>query len=296
MTVFHYSEEEGIITIVKDNFVAKDINVSKPAFITGEKFIYDIIQKEKTVNGLVLELTAEDIAAMEKYIADYVEIANAAIKAAPERHFVNKYGRYIGTVSTSETDQEVESMPIDTALYFYSEGKWVLGYSVDIVSGKLVQDGVKCADDVCYIDRALVNMEACTACQSYDFVTKQVVIDLVLAKNTKNAKMSAAMQAEVADATSSLGGFGYYEVASFPFQVAEAKAFKLDPTAQTEFIDELLVSRGFEGETKEILANKILDKYSVWRKVYTTALGKYHRKVKELESATTLEQVVAVSW
>jgi uncharacterized protein YtpQ (UPF0354 family) len=104
------------------------------------------------------------------------------------------------------------------------------------------------------------------------------------------------MQAEIAEQTSSLGGFGYYEVVSFSYQVEEADKYLADKSADTPFINALLAARNFEGETKDSLVAKIKEKASNWAVYYAGQLGKYHRKVKELEDATTLDAIIAVSW
>lgn len=294
MTIFYYAN--GIATIIKNDFVARDVVIAKPAFVQAESFIHDLAIKERITDGVGSELTDEDIKAMEAFIDAYILDKSTVVPdAAVIKHYVNVNGLYLGNSKINDTDVEVPSAPIADNKYFWNGTEYILGYCVNATTGGLIMDAVVPGEFI-YIDRTLINHNACTACQVYDFETKTIIVNLNIARSMCNKKLTTAMQTEISNKISVVGGFGPYETVSHWAQVAETNAYIADNNAPTPFIDTLLTARNFTGETKEILVGKIKAKADAWNVYYPTLLGKYHNKVKELEEASTLDAITAITW
>lgn len=75
----------------------------------------------------------------------------------------------------------------------------------------------------------------------------------------------------------------YSEIASWDKQEQEARALLADSTASTPFIDKLVLARGL-GETREILAGKIVANADIYASEAARLLGEYQKKVKEIEA------------
>lgn len=82
---------------------------------------------------------------------------------------------------------------------------------------------------------------------------------------------------------------------SWPIQLSEAESFASDPTALTPFLDALLVARGF-GETKAELAAKVQEKNQAYSGMSATLTGKRHALERQIDTATTVEQLQAITW
>lgn len=80
------------------------------------------------------------------------------------------------------------------------------------------------------------------------------------------------------------------EIASWDKQESEARAWTIDNAVSTPFIDALLAGRNL-GENKEELVTKIIKKADAYKTFYGQLLGKFHAKQKELEAATTIEEL-----
>lgn len=82
---------------------------------------------------------------------------------------------------------------------------------------------------------------------------------------------------------------------SWPIQLAEAESLAADPAALTPFLDALLVARGF-GETKAELAAKVQEKNQAYSAMSATLTGKRHALERQIYTATTVEQLQAITW
>lgn len=74
-------------------------------------------------------------------------------------------------------------------------------------------------------------------------------------------------------------------------QEAEARALQENPEAETPVLSMLVVERGIEGETVEILAAKVMAHAEHWRTVYAHLTGQQQRMHAEVSALDTVEAV-----
>jgi len=86
------------------------------------------------------------------------------------------------------------------------------------------------------------------------------------------------------------------ELASWPKQEEQARAWNADNTVVTPLIDGLLTGRAIAGETKQILVDKIIQNADAYEAAYAPVLGNYQSKMKLITAATTSTQVDAIVW
>ena len=83
------------------------------------------------------------------------------------------------------------------------------------------------------------------------------------------------------------------EVDTFTKQEREAVAWLADNTAPTPFVDGMLVTRNIE---KAELMNRIIAKADAFADATGQLTGKRQTLEKQIESATTVEEVEAIQW
>ena len=86
-----------------------------------------------------------------------------------------------------------------------------------------------------------------------------------------------------------------HEMTSWGKQVSQARAWVADNTVLTPFIDNLLTARSL-GETKEILVGKIIANADAYEIAYAKLLGKFQKLTRQVEDATTVEEIDAIMW
>lgn len=87
-----------------------------------------------------------------------------------------------------------------------------------------------------------------------------------------------------------------FERESWPKQEAEAKAFSIEQSSQTPYIDKLALSRGIP---REILLTKVLEKVSLYEEAHAHLTGIRQAKedaLKALPEDCTLEDIEAITW
>lgn len=87
-----------------------------------------------------------------------------------------------------------------------------------------------------------------------------------------------------------------FERESWPKQEAEAKAYSLDQSSQTPYIDTLAISRGVP---RELLLAKILEKVSLYEVAHAHLTGLRQAKedaLKALPADCTIEDIEAITW
>lgn len=87
-----------------------------------------------------------------------------------------------------------------------------------------------------------------------------------------------------------------FERESWPKQEAEAKAYSLDQSSQTPYIDTLAISRGIP---REMLLAKILEKVSLYEVAHAHLTGLRQAKedaLKALPADCTIEDIEAITW
>lgn len=109
----------------------------------------------------------------------------------------------------------------------------------------------------------------------------------------KSKKLNA-INAEYEQNVLNIANVGKDEMATWPKQEAEAKAWLADNSSATPVIDNLLIGRSALGESKAELVAKIIANADAYSVAYPKVLGLYQAKQKALEACTTLEQVLAL--
>lgn len=110
-------------------------------------------------------------------------------------------------------------------------------------------------------------------------------------RNVKQGQFSGAYQAAI---RAMAGNTDPAEMASWTKQEAEARAWVADNNAVTPIIDNLLIGRSINGETKASLVNTIIAKADGYAHGYALVLGMYHAKQKQLEACTTVAEILAL--
>lgn len=107
----------------------------------------------------------------------------------------------------------------------------------------------------------------------------------------KMNELNNAFSSSVIGITSAL----VHEMVSWQKQEDEARAYVLDNTATTPFIDALMITRNL-GETKAELVAKIIANADAYGTAYAVLLGKFHNLTKAVELATTSAELEAIGW
>ena len=86
-----------------------------------------------------------------------------------------------------------------------------------------------------------------------------------------------------------------HEMVSWRKQEEEARAYLVDNTVATPFIDVLMDTRNF-GETKDELVAKIIANADEYEIAYAALLGKFQNLSKAIAYCTSVTEVEAISW
>ena len=114
------------------------------------------------------------------------------------------------------------------------------------------------------------------------------------AKTQKRLSVEGAFNSEVDGISHVLP----HEMASWRKQEEEARAYVIDGSTPTPFIDSLHAARAGAGvvETKDDLVGKIIANADAYAVAYSSILGKYQGLMKAIAAATTVEEVEAIQW
>jgi len=85
------------------------------------------------------------------------------------------------------------------------------------------------------------------------------------------------------------------EMATWKDQEYEARAYIKDNTSPTPVLSILVESRGL-GETVLDLANKVVANADAYKQYYMPLLGKFQALTKQVDAATTVEEVGVIVW
>ena len=96
-------------------------------------------------------------------------------------------------------------------------------------------------------------------------------------------------------ATTAIADVLPHEMATWRDQEDEARAYIADDTVDTPVLSPLVEAREL-GETVEELANKVIANADAYRTAYYPLLGKYQSLIKQVDSATTVEELEAIVW
>lgn len=263
----------------------------KPSFIKGETLYFEETQKVMDGNTISFGMIDQ----VNNFIENF-DFAEETAKAVDNKYYVNKIGAYIGIVSTSDDDIEVPNPPAYHIPYpFWYEGEFVAGILVNKETNEVVGLGtVDSQPDVeCYYAPSSKLLDdQMQQHQIWDPVKKIFTMDFKTYKCIKIEDLKDKYN-KIVDTTYPTAEIVPMEEASFTVQEKEARAYLADNNASTPFLDNILVGRGFDGETIEDLANKVVKHADNFYKI-GLVIGKYQKAIKEMNAATTFAEADAV--
>ncbi len=123
-----------------------------------------------------------------------------------------------------------------------------------------------------------------------------LLVEYVYVETLKEKKASKLneINAEYEQNVLKIANVGKDEMATWPKQEAEARAWLADNSSATPVIDNLMIGRSALGESKAELVAKIIANADAYSVAFPKVLGLYQAKQKALEACTTLEQVLAL--
>jgi hypothetical protein len=265
----------------------------KPDFIVGDNFFYEPTLK-MTDNR---PLTESECKQVEEFIDDF-EFPQPVLYVPPTQvHCVDRYGNYLGYKVLSDGEIEVETPPSENkcGLTWNSiEKQWYESIVVNKTTGKIIGFCYNTSvENGGYVKASLVNQDFCWESQTFNFETKKFDIDITVVRTNKLNKLKDDMDSEV---SKEIGILANGELTSWKTQEEEARAWLENNTVTTVLLDSILESSEIEDETKEDLVNKIIEKADAYNKLYGSLLGKFRRLRKIIESATTVEEIKAITW
>ena len=274
---------EGTLTVINGDNYYNEI-AAKPSFIAGTNFYCEPTLQQ--MDGIAL--TDTQIADAEAFITNFKFPTAPAIKKPV--YCVDADGNYINYMVNDGTYKEATSAPLkDTEKW--NGTMWVDSILIDKTTKKCLGVGDT---------RTLPNTEYAPNTVPTDFDSSFYTwdgtswdISLADAKTCRSAKIKTA-QTDAINAM--IGEVATLEPVSFTTQEKEARAWVLDNTVATPFIDALLVSRNIQGETKKILADKIIKKADAYATAYATLLGKFQNLINKIQACTTVADVAKVVW
>ena len=128
--------------------------------------------------------------------------------------------------------------------------------------------------------------------RNYEWNGTRWILTLEEAKKSKYEEIKLAQTKAL---NSVMGEVASFESASYTKQEIEARAWNSDNNTSTPFIDNLLISRNL-GETKQELVDKIIAKADAYQVFYASMLGKFQALVKQIDAATTADEVNTITW
>lgn len=273
----------GELTVINGDNFYKEIT-TKPSFITGTNFYYEPTLKQ--MDGE--ELTDTQITDAENFITNFVFPTITPVVHDPV-YCVDADGNYIDFMINDGSYQEATSTPTKNTEK-WDGSAWVDSVLVDKTTGKYSGVGDT---------RTAPNMKYAPNTVPTDFASNYYYwdgtswnISLADAQTCRSAKIRLAQTNAL---TGILGEVAFWEPGSFTTQEKEARAWNADNTVSTPFVDALLASRNL-GETKQELVDKIITKADAYTVVYADMLGKFQNLIKQVQAATTVDEVKAITW
>ena len=111
-------------------------------------------------------------------------------------------------------------------------------------------------------------------------------------KNNKINELTTMFSTAVKGITQALP----HEMVSWRKQEDEARAYIINNTSPTPFLDAMLATRAVKGETKTTLVNKIIANADAYSIAYASLLGKYQNKIKLTNLSKTKKDLNSIVW
>ena len=298
----------GILTVINGDEYFNGSS-EKPSFITGEAFYYEPTLKIMDGEQLSEEMmkSAEDF--INSFVFRTTVIETPEVVSEPEyKDYVDSFGNYVYTNYPKETYTEINTKPLeDSNLYVwdFETNEFYSAVAIDSETNHPV--GIIKIDEfslnVYYGKVSNYNKDICNDCQVYNKTTKQFDLNISLIKEKKSTKLNEACLLYIKEQNGDIGNITSAIGNSWYRQEVEARAYILDNTKQTPYIDQILIGRNSKLtelslplETKEWLVNKIVEKADAYNILYGNAIGKLSIILKRLEEATDYETIKNITW
>ncbi|MDX1809728.1 MAG: hypothetical protein R3331_09330 [Sulfurospirillaceae bacterium] len=274
----------GLLTVINGDNFYKEL-ATKPSFITGTNFYFEPTLKQ--MDGI--DLTAQEESDAIAFINSFVFTTASTAPVKKQVYCIDNDGNYIGYFVNDGNYQEADSAPTKKTEKWTS-GVWVDSVLVDKTTGKYNGIGdTRTAPNTKYAPN-IIPKDFDINYYSWDGTSWNIT--LTDAKTCKSEEIRLGQKATL---DGILGEVAVWEPASYDKQEQEARAWNVDNTIATPFIDALLASRNL-GETKQQLVDKIIQKADAYASAYASMLGKFQDIIKQIQNATTVDAVKAIVW
>lgn len=283
------------------------VSSANTLFDTDEKpnvgFTFDALYYEtttglsfKVVEGVQLSLSTQEIVACRTFCESFADTADYPVQA-----YEPETGLYSGLMLKSLAQAQglawvLGAGPEDAVSRLVND-EWqrVVAVFMDDGRYRLLPDST-CPRCILFLTQAEWDAwpKPVKSTEVWDFATEKWKDYRTLEQAQKTAD-EYIRSAYAIRRTAVMGAAPYPEMATWPWQVAEAEAFALDPAVPTPFLDGMLIALD-DTKTKAELAASIL-KYN--SPEYRSAAGKVHGEMygwlTRLRAADTLESVDATT-
>lgn len=286
MRILKYSD--GTLTVINNSDYYCELH-PKPSFITGDVFTYEptlSLMDGAPISDELLELAND-------YIDNFVFPIEVVVEEPTPTHRVDEFGNYLGLclegIEVPSSPPEALSNP------YWHIDKYIEGAIIDKDSKLFLGFGDnRVIKNSIYAPKVGMVDGFDTKIQKYDVVNKVWVIDLEDARKCRLHLIKTEYNKTIG-VKYKTDEFVDYEPTTFQIQVTEASNWKDDNNTPTPFIDKLVETRDFEGETKSSLIDKILYKNTLFLDI-AGELGKYHKLLKAVELSVTTDDLKKINW
>lgn len=278
--------ENGVLTIINNSEFYQGEH-DKPDFITGRTLHYEPTYKK---------MDDQDIDdALKTMILNYINAfdfdSNQPGTEETPKHTVDKFGNYIGLNLKGTV---VPSPPSNNLKHPYWNGAaYVEGVVIDSRTKAFIGLGDNRDFDYgIYAPKEGMDPDFDKRIQKY--ITDKWVMDMDEARECRLTLIKKGYD-EAIKGKYETNDFVNFEDTTFPIQVQESEAYVKDNNADTPMLDGLLNGRGFEDETKDTLTATILFKNKAFKSI-GYEIGLYHKLLKQIKTATTIEDLRSINW
>lgn len=296
---------DGIITVINgDNYF--NGKYEKPSFITGISFYYEPTQfmmDNVELDDNLKQLSKEYIEnfTFQNTVTVQPEIITEEIIIEP-KSYVDNYGNIFSSETLLENNKNFTEIAYTKETYkkYDFNKKSLFDYIVIDLSSLKPVDNIKYinesnVDRYKYVDRSSYDDTICSSCQKFNLVTESFEPILQELKSKKINFLSFECMEEIKKNGGDLGNGANAIHNSWLRQEIEAEAYKKDNTSLTSFIDNIIIGRNLN-ENKDEFINKILEKANSYKVIYGQNLGKLSTKIKEIENASTKDEIINIVW
>lgn len=293
---------DGLLTVINGDKYFSGVS-EKPDFIIGETFYYEPTLKQMDGVDLSKELIENSDTFINNFIFDDIKnnIVEEEIIIEEEitkKYYVDIIGNYYGE-SLLENLIEVPYPPNNDLekIWDFKKNQYFEAVVIDEFTNTISNIMVisKDSKNLYYGYKSNFDSTLCNACQIYNKETCSFNVDISIMKNSRTNFLYSESANEIQIINKEISSNLNPQHIHWYRQEMEAVEWKKDNTYPTIFIDNILIGRNLN-ENKEEFINKILLKADNYKKITGKIIGKLSIKIKELEEATSVEQIKNITW